>query len=99
MKTKIHPKYQQAKIACVCGNSFVAGSTLPQINVEICSKCHPFFTGEMRYVDTLGRVDKFMAKRKAASTHQKSKKKKQTTQTAHAKSLKEMLIVTPTATQ
>jgi large subunit ribosomal protein L31 len=63
MKQKIHPKYHDdCKATCVCGNSFTTGSTLPEIKVEICAACHPFFTGEMKYVDTLGRVDKFKKK-------------------------------------
>lgn len=63
MKQKIHPKwYDECKVTCACGNSFVTGSTLPEIPVEICSACHPFFTGEMKYVDTMGRVEKFKQK-------------------------------------
>ena len=63
MKKKIHPKYyDNCKVTCVCGNSFITGSTLPEINVEICSACHPFFTGEMKFVDTMGRVEKFKQK-------------------------------------
>lgn len=60
MKTGIHPTYyKDAKISCVCGNSFTAGSTLPEIRVEICSLCHPFFTGNQKFVDTQGQVEKF----------------------------------------
>lgn len=60
MKAKIHPKYnEQAKISCLCGNTFTAGSTKPEIRVEVCSKCHPFFTGEQRIVDAMGRVERF----------------------------------------
>lgn len=63
MKKKIHPKYyHNCRVICACGNSFVTGSTLPEIQVEICSSCHPFFTGEMKYVDTMGRVEKFKQK-------------------------------------
>jgi large subunit ribosomal protein L31 len=61
MKKNIHPKwYDQAKVVCNCGNTFFIGSTQPEIKVEICSKCHPFFTGELKFVDTQGRVDKFV---------------------------------------
>lgn len=60
MKKGIHPKYQQATVVCACGNTFQAGSTKPQLRVEICSKCHPFFTGEQRIVDTAGQVERFM---------------------------------------
>jgi len=60
MKAKIHPKYyDNAKVTCLCGNTFTTGSTKPEIRVEICSRCHPFYTGEQRIVDSLGRVDRF----------------------------------------
>jgi len=60
MKAKIHPKYyDKAKVTCLCGNSFTTGSTKPEIRVEICGKCHPFYTGEQRIVDSLGRVERF----------------------------------------
>lgn len=61
MKEKIHPKfYPDAKISCLCGNTFVAGSTKPQLKVEVCSKCHPYFTGAQRLMDVEGRVERFM---------------------------------------
>jgi len=60
MKDKIHPKYyENAKVTCLCGNTFTAGSTKPEIRVEVCGKCHPFYTGEQRIVDSLGRVERF----------------------------------------
>ena len=59
MKEKIHPKYYNAKVRCACGNEFEIGSTQKEIKVEICSKCHPFFTGKQKLVDTAGRVEKF----------------------------------------
>ncbi len=59
MKEGIHPKYQKANVTCVCGNTFVTGSTKKELRVEICSKCHPFFTGKQKLVDTGGRVDRF----------------------------------------
>ncbi|MCD6230791.1 MAG: 50S ribosomal protein L31 [Dehalococcoidia bacterium] len=60
MKSKIHPKYyDDAQVTCLCGNTFVTGSTKPEIRVEVCSRCHPFYTGEHRIVDTLGRVERF----------------------------------------
>ena len=60
MKAKIHPKYyDEAKVTCLCGNTFTTGSTKPEIRVEICGKCHPFYTGEQRIVDSLGRVERF----------------------------------------
>ena len=60
MKEKIHPKYySDAKVVCACGNTFVTGATKQVIKVEVCGKCHPFFTGEQRIVDTAGRVERF----------------------------------------
>jgi large subunit ribosomal protein L31 len=62
MKEGIHPKYQQVKVRCACGNEFEVGSTISEIRVEICSKCHPFFTGQQKLIDTAGRVEKFQKK-------------------------------------
>jgi large subunit ribosomal protein L31 len=63
MKDKIHPKYYpEAKFVCACGNVMVIGSTVPEIHVEICSKCHPFYTGKSNLVDTAGVVEKFRSK-------------------------------------
>lgn len=63
MKEKIHPKYhEKAVVRCACGNTFETGSTKPELFVEICSACHPFYTGKKRVVDSLKRVDKFMKK-------------------------------------
>ncbi|MBD3245797.1 MAG: 50S ribosomal protein L31 [Candidatus Omnitrophica bacterium] len=62
MKEKGHPKYEQATIVCACGNSVHTRSTKKSIHVEICAKCHPFFTGKQKFVDTEGRVDKFLKK-------------------------------------
>lgn len=56
---KIHPKYNEATVRCVCGETFKTGSTKKEIRVEICSKCHPYFTGKQKLVDTGGRVDRF----------------------------------------
>lgn len=68
MKADIHPQYYpEAKVTCACGNTFVTGSTKPVIKVEICANCHPFFTGEMKYVDTAGRVELFRARQAATS--------------------------------
>jgi large subunit ribosomal protein L31 len=67
MKANIHPKwYNNAKVTCTCGNTFTTGSTQPTIDVDICSACHPFFTGEMKFVDRQGRVDKFKKKMEQA---------------------------------
>lgn len=60
MKAKIHPQYyNDAQVICACGNIFTTGSTKKTMKVELCSKCHPFYTGEQRVVDTLGRVERF----------------------------------------
>ena len=60
MKEKIHPTYYpDAKVVCSCGNSFTTGATKELLKVEVCSKCHPFFTGEQRIVDTAGRIERF----------------------------------------
>ena len=64
MKPRIHPEYGASHVRCTCGNEFETRSTLPEIKVEICSNCHPFYTGKQRMVDTGGRVDRF--KRRAA---------------------------------
>jgi len=64
LKEGIHPKYVEAKVVCACGNTFVTRSTKPEIRVEICSQCHPFFTGRQKIVDTEGMVDRF--RRRAA---------------------------------
>jgi large subunit ribosomal protein L31 len=60
MKPKIHPEYyKDAKVICACGNTFTLGSTKKVLKVDLCSKCHPFFTGEQRVLDTMGRVERF----------------------------------------
>jgi large subunit ribosomal protein L31 len=62
MKEGIHPEYKTASVTCACGNSFTTRSTLDSIHVEICSRCHPFFTGRQKLVDTAGRVERFRRK-------------------------------------
>ena len=101
MKTKIHPAwFADAKVVCVCGNTFSVGSTKPEIRVEICHKCHPFFTGEMKYVDTLGRVEKFQRKQKIATEQKaileekKRRKKEKIQEQKQPKTLREMLMGT-----
>jgi len=67
MKKNIHPKYyKNAKVTCSCGNTFEVGSTVPEIHVEVCSACHPFYTGTAKFIDTAGRVDKFRDRIKRA---------------------------------
>jgi large subunit ribosomal protein L31 len=62
MKEKIHPAYQEVKVTCACGNTFVTRSTKKELKVEICSQCHPFFSGKQKYLDTAGRIEKFQRK-------------------------------------
>ena len=69
MKKDIHPTYYpDAKVICACGNTFTVGSTKPELHIEICSNCHPFYTGKQKLVDTAGRVEKFRARTKAAAS-------------------------------
>ena len=84
MKTDIHPIYHtDCQVTCACGNKFTTGSTLEKIEVEVCSKCHPFFTGQHKFVDIKGRIDKFKEKQaqgvayKAAKAAKKAKTKKE----------------------
>ncbi len=72
MKEKIHPNwYPEARVHCACGSTFTTGSTMKDISVEICSACHPLFTGQQKLIDTAGRVDKF--NQRAAAAEQKKK--------------------------
>jgi large subunit ribosomal protein L31 len=68
MKKNIHPKWMTATVVCACGNVFQTGATKPQLRVEVCSACHPFFTGQQRIVDTAGQIERFM--RRAQRTQQ-----------------------------
>ncbi len=75
MKPGIHPDYMETKVRCNgCGTTFATRSTVPEITVEICSSCHPFYTGKQKLVDTAGRVDKFNARRKQAEKLQSKSK-------------------------
>lgn len=101
MKKKIHPKYfNDAKVACACGNTFTTGSTQPELKVEICNACHPFFTGEEKFIDRLGRLERFKQKQTQAATKKYIKKSDRRKQKAHfeearskttPKTLKDML--------
>ena len=76
MKADIHPSYfPKAKVTCACGNSFVVGSTREEVKVEICSKCHPFYTGAKTLIDTAGRVEKFKSRKAKAEAAPKKEKK------------------------
>ena len=72
MKDGIHPKYVDSTVTCGCGNSFTTRSTKPKIMVEVCSKCHPFFTGKQKLLDTAGRIERF--RKKYGETIEKSEK-------------------------
>lgn len=76
MKPKIHPKYDKTTVTCACGNTFETSSTVEKINVEVCSMCHPFYTGKQKYVDTAGRVDRFKAMQEKAAKMKTTKKSK-----------------------
>lgn len=93
MKKKVSPQfYEDCQVTCACGNTFTTGSAQKEIRVEICSKCHPFFTGEMRFVDVQGRVEKFqkqVAQARKIQKIQKTKKEKNRKQQEQPQSLKE----------
>ncbi len=77
MKDGIHPKYVETKVTCGCGNTFVTRSTVAELKIDICSVCHPFYTGKLKYVDTAGRIEKFQKKFAStgyASLHRGKKK-------------------------
>lgn len=98
MKANIHPQYfENAQVSCVCGNRFTVGSTMEVIHVELCNKCHPFYTGEQRFVDSASLIDKFEKKRQTATPHYMSKKvkkaEKEKQKTSYQpKTLREMLL-------
>jgi large subunit ribosomal protein L31 len=87
---KLLPYFENAKVVCACGNTFTTGSTKEEIRVEICSNCHPFFTGQEKFVDTEGRVERF---KRMESSKQESKPKKQAEkkESSQPKTLREML--------
>lgn len=62
MKSGIHPEYMEAKVTCSCGNTFITSATVPELKVEICSSCHPFYSGKQKLVDAGGRVERFQRK-------------------------------------
>ena len=76
MKADIHPKWYEAKVSCACGNSFTVGASVPEIQVEVCAACHPFYTGQMKFVDTAGRVDAFKTKQSKAKKNTVTKAEK-----------------------
>ena len=94
MKQAIHPQYfDDATVTCVCGNTFKTGSTQQVIRVELCAKCHPFYTGEQRFVDSQSRIQRFQEKQKVAALHVTKKKAKEEERRSNApKTLREMLM-------
>ncbi len=96
MKSDIHPQYNhQAQVICVCGNKFTVGSTKDVIHIELCNKCHPFYTGEQRFVDTASRIEKFTKKQEKAKVYQATVTKKKEDikkKDEGPKSLREMLL-------
>ncbi len=78
MQKNIHPKYVEAKVRCGCGNEFVTRATRPEIKVDICNACHPFYTGKLKFVDTAGRIEKFKSKFANAGYGKKKAEKSET---------------------
>ncbi len=77
MKAAIHPNYVEAAVTCSCGNTFTTRSTRPQLRTDLCSVCHPFYTGEQRIVDTAGQVERFTRRQEAAAANAGRKSKRQ----------------------
>jgi large subunit ribosomal protein L31 len=96
MRANIHPKYYpNAQVICACGNRFTTGSTQEEIRVELCDKCHPFYTGEQKFVDSASRIQKFKKKQDIAKQYLTKKVKKQEEQKVKdtaPKTLREMLM-------
>lgn len=100
MKANIHPNwFDSAKVTCACGNTFITGSTIEQIRVELCSNCHPFYTGTQKFVDTLGQVDRFVKKAEGSKIKQaeiakimEARKMKKVEQKKERPSLKDLLL-------
>jgi|SRR5258708_10054416 len=96
MKTKIHPQYfNESNVVCSCGNKFTIGSTQEVIHIQLCNKCHPFYTGDQRFIDTRSVIKDFEKKRKAAQLHKTQhadKVEKQKKQQEGPKTLREMLL-------
>ena len=91
MKEKIHPKYYpNAKVVCACGNTWTTGSTVPEIRTDICSNCHPFFTGEQRIVDTEGQVDRFYKKLQARQQYVEDREARQAARTSPDRLISEL---------
>ena len=95
MKANVHPQYFEAQVICACGNRFTVGSTKEEIHIELCNKCHPFYTGEQRFVDSASRIQKFQNRQKVAQQYVVKKTKKieeKKKQDQGPKTLREMLM-------
>ena len=88
MKPGIHPKYQEVEVRCACGNTFKTRSTKPELHLEICNQCHPFFTGRQKLIDTEGRVERFTKRFGAQSAEARRAATKATKATKAAKATK-----------
>lgn len=100
MKKDTHPKYfEEAKIACACGKVYVVGSTKPEINVEVCANCHPFFTGKDKLLDVAGRIEKFKTKvaksKEIKSSVTRTKKEKRQQKSKTKSSSEKSSLITP----
>ncbi len=92
MKPGIHPNYIEATVTCACGNVFTTRSTKPQLRTDLCSVCHPFYTGEQRIVDSAGQVERFMRRMDAASNNEARPSKRQQRLTARATEVEEQRL-------
>jgi large subunit ribosomal protein L31 len=101
MKQGIHPKYVECTVTCACGYTFKTRSTKPEIKLEICGNCHPYFTGKQKFVDTAGRVEKFMKKygEKFDINKARKKEKKEKKIAEKIKSTTEKILTTKTTTK
>ena len=88
MKPGIHPKYQDVEVRCACGNTFTTRSTKPELHLEICNQCHPFFTGRQKLIDTEGRVERFTKRFGAQSAEARRAATKATRDSKAAKASK-----------
>lgn len=84
MKKDVHPRYMTTTVKCGCGNSFTTRSTVPELKVDICNACHPFYTGKLKFVDTAGRIEKFKTKFAGAGYASLNRNKKAAAEPAEA---------------
>lgn len=92
MKAQIHPQYNPAaQVVCSCGNKFTVGSTKDSVHVELCNNCHPFYTGQQRFIDTASRIERFKMKQDAAQNRTQKQKKEEKKEEYQPQTLQEML--------